>query len=119
MPETIYKTFYACNKCNHEYKQEYDAVMCETLPTLEEIEKLEQWNIGDELTFMNEYPIGSRWSYCTGGGKIVEKKLIRHQNNHQYLYWTDGGEGVLWIKDDFGWKLFSPAEIKRNSIVNF
>ena len=119
MPHTITKTFYACDKCGHEYNQFHDATMCETVPLLEDTEGLEQFNVGDELNFNNESQSWTRWIYSSGSGKIVEKKLIRHQDKHQYLYWCDSGEGALWVKDDFGWKMFSPAELKRNAHANF
>lgn len=113
MPQIITKTFYVCDKCGCEYKEFYDAQMCEGVLLLEDTEVLQQFNIGDELNFSNENQSWTRWIYISGNGKIVDKKLIRHQDKHQYLYWLDSGEGVLWVKDDFGWKMFSPAELKR------
>lgn len=117
MPTVIYKTLYACNKCKNEYNQEYDALMCENLLTLEETEGLKEFNIGDEIDFNDEHQSGSRWVYQSGSGKIVDKKLVRNNDRHQYLYWLDGGQGVLLVKDDYGWKTFSPAELKRNVLV--
>lgn len=113
MPTEVIKTFYSCDKCKHEYTNWSEAQNCEGVPLLEETHGLKEFNIGDEIHFNNEYQGGTRWVYQSGEGKIVEKKLIRHLNHHQYLYWTDGGEGVLWIQDEFGWKTFSPNELKR------
>lgn len=70
---------------------------------------------GKEIS--NEEQSWTRWIYTSGYGKITEKKLIRHQDKHQYLYWCETGEGILWINDEFGWKLFSPAELKRQNYI--
>ncbi|HWY11943.1 MAG TPA: hypothetical protein VN026_11490 [Bacteroidia bacterium] len=117
MPTIIYKTLYACNKCKNEYPNEYNASMCENLQTLETTENLKEFNVGDELNFNNEESLGSRWSYSSGSGKIVSKELVRNNDKHQYLYWVNGGEGALWVKDDYGWKMFSPAELKKRSFA--
>ena len=68
------RTFYACDKCKHEYNDWSSASMCEGLKLLEETEGLKEFNIGDEIHFNNEYQGGTRWVYQSGEGKVVEKK---------------------------------------------
>lgn len=115
MPETIYKTVYACSICKCEYNQFHEAQLCENLPVLEQTESLKQYDVGDEITFNNEMQFGARWSYGTESGKITQKKIVCSGDTHQYLYWTENGHGVVWVKDEFGYKLFSPNELKTSS----
>ena len=123
MPQTIHKTFYACDKCGFEHTEFHNAVMCEQLPLLEEINNLEQYKVGDTIEYQNEEQSFTRWIYGGKSGKIVEKKMVVANNNqdatkhHTHIYWVEDDigfqDGVVWVKDDFGWKLFSPAELKR------
>jgi desulfoferrodoxin (superoxide reductase-like protein) len=122
MPQTINKTFYVCDKCGFEHAQLQDAIQCENLPLLEEQNNLAQLNVGDDIEYNNEEQSFTRWIYTGKAGKIASKKLVvstnnqTGQKNHQYVYRVEDDlgfiDGVVWANDDFGWRLFSPAELK-------
>jgi len=116
MPHTITQTFYACDKCSRHYGSWDNAQACESFSLLEENENLRQFNVGDEINFLSESPGLSRWITIGSTAKIVEKKMVSNNQKHQYLYWTDSGEGVLWLKNDYGWGMVSPAELKRQLV---
>jgi len=113
MPQAVYKTFYSCDKCGHEYHDYSKAAQCEQMPVLEQINpELQEFNVGQDISFNEEHQAASRWVYQQEQAKVVKKKLVPHMGHHQYLYWTDSGRGVLWVQDEYGWKLFSPAELQ-------
>lgn len=126
MPQTIYKTFYACDKCGFEHSQIENAIQCENLPSYEEMNNLQEFNVGDDIQYNNEEQSFTRWIYSGKSGKIASKKLVVSTNNqtgqkvHQYVYNVDDDlgfiDGVVWVQDEYGFKLFSPAELKMRKI---
>ncbi len=114
MPKTLFR--YACDLCNSEYTDLYSASMCEVLPILEPINGLKEYNIGDEITYQCEQNLGSLFSYHQDRGRVAKKIMVRAMrgHNHQYLYFTETGHGVVWIQNECGqWLLRSPAELKK------
>lgn len=117
MPTEKQVTFYCCDVCGCEHRNYGKAMDCQQKPILDDIEKLRRFEVGAELCYQSEWAMGGRWVYESAGGKIAEVKIITSENNHHYMYVVENEhrgctEGVIWVKDDFGWKLMSFAEMK-------
>lgn len=117
MPITVNR--YMCPHCRTVYKTFEQAMQCEMAPI-----PLNPFPEGTTMTFENEESMfGSRYSYSSSSGVVLFAMLDYNEKNksHQWVWIVKPSDrfgtecAVVFGEDDFGTRLFSPAEFKYRS----